>query len=532
MSETFNNLINTMAKIINSEELRENFKKMKTLEEIFYFCKEYGFAGNFHEFEIEITKLLAYSIKKTSEEELSKVSGGSNKYFIKSSATFLSALTLSTSIIPGIKAVPHLECESLVPKTKIQQRNIISSIATTGIGIGSIVIAATIYYLNSKNEKNTSGSNTTVQNQNPILNQNINQNTNQNINQNKNNKKNTIPILIPDPIKNTKENIQDSEDEENDFVYKKPKTIEYFNENSKSKYAKFINKDVVSIDEILKLKTNDLNKPDVFDWSGVEDDKIIESRPYAGSEQSYSSKGEYKWEEPNGKIFSYKATEGNKLLVYKIDLNKIISNKKSNNNYIYLRNGYYDYYLNKPCKFIYRYNVGNEEYVELVFECPEELPFDCCSTVYSNTDSNKTTETSSLFTYDKDKIDKLEGIEINENTPSEINMPENCKTCISVEYNEPKSKSVQSDRNKLYKYYYGIKPPKNHFIFVLLTITKEIFIQEKDRYAYINDYNSALNLKEYKCYYELRKDGKYNVFVVLPDDFSSFHSYKYSKKSK
>lgn len=64
LNEIFKNLINTITKIIEDEKLRNNFKKKKTLEEIFSFCKECGFKGNFHEFEIEITRLLAYSMKK------------------------------------------------------------------------------------------------------------------------------------------------------------------------------------------------------------------------------------------------------------------------------------------------------------------------------------------------------------------------------------------------------------------------------------------------------------------------------------
>ncbi len=95
MNENFNSLINTITKIIENEKLKDNFKKMNTLEEVFSFCEKYGFKGNFHEFEIEITRLLAYSIKKTCERNLSKVSGGSNKYFINSPIKSLSMLTLS-----------------------------------------------------------------------------------------------------------------------------------------------------------------------------------------------------------------------------------------------------------------------------------------------------------------------------------------------------------------------------------------------------------------------------------------------------
>ena len=103
------NLVESLKKISTNKELLNKIENSNcSLKDIYDICKEYGFTDSYEVFEEDYEELFAYLINEIKEEELSSVSGGKmNRFFSKSTAALLSALTLSTTAIPMSSAADY-----------------------------------------------------------------------------------------------------------------------------------------------------------------------------------------------------------------------------------------------------------------------------------------------------------------------------------------------------------------------------------------------------------------------------------------
>ncbi len=95
-------LIESLKKIASNNEILKQIENSDcSLRDIYDLFKEHGFTGSYDVFEKDYEELFNSLISEIHEDELSSVSGGKlNRFFSKSTATLLSALTLSTAAIP------------------------------------------------------------------------------------------------------------------------------------------------------------------------------------------------------------------------------------------------------------------------------------------------------------------------------------------------------------------------------------------------------------------------------------------------
>lgn len=114
-SNMVENLKNSVSKILESNELTEEFKRSKTLEEVHEKCKKSGYNGDYEEFKKDYEKIVSdlnsEKYENVSEDKLTLVSGGAmNKKITKATAAMLSTLTLSTTVAPYSNAANIGNC--------------------------------------------------------------------------------------------------------------------------------------------------------------------------------------------------------------------------------------------------------------------------------------------------------------------------------------------------------------------------------------------------------------------------------------
>ena len=97
-------LLECILKMLNNK-LKE-LENLKSLKKIYELSKKQGYEGTYEDFEKECKDIVLNTHREISEKYLEKVSGGKlSKKFSKSTATVLSALTLSSVNIPSSSAV-------------------------------------------------------------------------------------------------------------------------------------------------------------------------------------------------------------------------------------------------------------------------------------------------------------------------------------------------------------------------------------------------------------------------------------------
>lgn len=100
-----NEFLNCLTKIANNEELKSKFETVKSIEEMYEQFENVGYKGSYEEFEKYLEEVICSQIKKASDNLLAMVSGGNiNKAFLRSSATLLSALSISSAVTPSTSA--------------------------------------------------------------------------------------------------------------------------------------------------------------------------------------------------------------------------------------------------------------------------------------------------------------------------------------------------------------------------------------------------------------------------------------------
>lgn len=100
-----NEFLNCLAKIATNEELKSKFETVKSIEEMYEQFENVGYEGSHEEFEKYLEEVICSQIKKASDNLLAMVSGGNiNKAFLRSSATLLSALSISSAVTPSTSA--------------------------------------------------------------------------------------------------------------------------------------------------------------------------------------------------------------------------------------------------------------------------------------------------------------------------------------------------------------------------------------------------------------------------------------------
>lgn len=165
------NLKDTVDKILENNELTEELKNSKTLEEVHKKCQESGYKGNYEEFKRDYNQIVASLCENISEKELELVCGGKmNNKLTKATAAMLSALTLSTTVAPYTSAAT-LECQTSQNKFlryfKENSRKVAAILGGgSALTVGTIVTGI-IAYACYKNKKANTNENQNQPEQNP-----------------------------------------------------------------------------------------------------------------------------------------------------------------------------------------------------------------------------------------------------------------------------------------------------------------------------------------------------------------------------
>ncbi len=164
-------LLESIKKIGADKELLNKLENSNcSLEDIYYLCKEHGFTGSYDVFEKDYEELFTSSISEIHEDELSSISGGKmNKFFSRSTAALLSALTLSTASMPSSSAInltpknPVNKCIDYIKKNPIKSLGIIT-LASVASGVTTYAITSAITDTIKENRLNkaTEGMNVTL----------------------------------------------------------------------------------------------------------------------------------------------------------------------------------------------------------------------------------------------------------------------------------------------------------------------------------------------------------------------------------